>query len=122
MYLVSECVVGQMNNWLPISDFANLEELCLSVWDADEPSSYLLMRSVASSCLRRVIIGIETETVRWSSFDESLASLAKRHQTCRNLVLQISTKADPERVQSFLPQAAALAGVLEVGSSKRSCD
>ena len=110
-----------MNNWLPISDFANLEELRLSVWGTDEPISNLLLQSVTSSCLRRVIIGIETETVPWSSFDECLAGLAKRHKTCRNPVLQISTKADPERVRSFLPQAA-LAGVLEVVFSERPYD
>jgi hypothetical protein len=37
-------------------------------------------------------------------------------EDCRDLVLQISTKADPENVRGMLPQAAR-AGASEVGSS-----
>jgi hypothetical protein len=57
---VGECVVGEMTNWTLISDFENLEELRIGVWSADQPLPSLLLRSVTSSCLRRVII-IEVE-------------------------------------------------------------
>jgi hypothetical protein len=46
--------------------------------------------------------------------DENLVNLVKGHENCRDLVLQILTKVNPEKVRSLLPQAAQ-AGVLEVG-------
>ena len=116
--------MGQVAHWSPISVFANLEELRISVWNADEPLSqhtHLLLRSVTSSCLQRVIIEVrkqEAGSVRWPSLDENLANLIKRHKGCRNLALQISTTADPEKIRALLPQAE-LAGVLEVGFIKR---
>jgi hypothetical protein len=109
-----------MINWPPIPNFSNLEELRFSMWGADGPSPHLLMRSVVSPCLRRVILEIGTEIVRRPPF-ESLADLARRHKTCRNLVFQISTKADPEKVRGMLPQAVQ-AGIVEVGLSERPYD
>jgi hypothetical protein len=102
-----------MISWPPISDFANLEELHIDVQGADELLPHVLLRSVVPPCLRRVIIGVGTETARWAFLDsENLANLVKGHKSYRELVLQISAKADPEKVRGLLPQAAQ-AGVLE---------
>jgi hypothetical protein len=117
---VCEYLAGYPTDWPPISDFANLEELHIGVSGTDEILSkhtHSLLQSVTSSRLRRVIIGIrkqEIAAVRWTSLDENLASLIKRHKGYRNLALQISTKADPEKIRVFLPQAAQT-GVLKVG-------
>jgi hypothetical protein len=91
-----------MTNWSPISDFANLEELCVGVQGFDESLSRPLLRSVKSSCLQQVILGVETGGIRWPSLDENLANLVKRHEGCRDLILRISTKADPEKVRGFI--------------------
>ena len=93
---------------------ANLEELRIGVRGFDEFVSHPFSPSVKSSRLRRVIVEVETGAVRWPSLDENLVSLVKRHEGCRDLVLRISTKADPEKVRSMLPKAAQ-AGALEAG-------
>jgi hypothetical protein len=111
--------VGQVVNWVPIPDFKNLEELRIHVWSTEQPLPHLLLRSVTSPCLRRVIIvKEETGDTHWPALDEDLASLVKRHRVYRNLVLQLSTKADPERIDGLLPKTVQ-EGVLEVGVSKR---
>ena len=53
-----------------------------------------------------MIVEVEIGTVRWPSLDENLAKLVKKYEGCRDLVLRISTKADPEKVRGMLPQAA----------------
>ena len=108
-----------MTNWTPISDFANLEELRIYVWDADQSLSHLLLQSVTSPCLRRVLLEVEIGNILWPFLDEGLVDLVRRHKACRNFALQTSTKADPEEVRSLLPRAAQEGG-LEVGFSKRS--
>jgi hypothetical protein len=57
-----------------------------------------------------MIIKVGTETTRWAFPDENLANLVKRRTSRRDIVLQISTKAD----RGFLPQAAQAGGVSEV--------
>ena len=113
-----KCAVGQMNNWPSISDTANLEKLRIGVQGFDKSLSHPLLRLIKPSCLRRVIPGVETGAVRRPSLDENLASLVRREEDCRDLVLQISTKAYPEKVRGLLPQKAQ-AGVLGVGFIKR---
>jgi hypothetical protein len=111
--------VGQVVNWVPISDFKNLEELRIHVWSTEQPLPHLLLRSVTSSGLRRVIIvKEETGDTHWLALGEDLVNLAKRQKVGRNLVLQLSTKAGPERIRGMLPWTVQ-EGVLEVGVSKR---
>jgi hypothetical protein len=106
----------------PGSGFANLEELrIVGVQSADEPLLHLPLGSVALPCLQRAITEVGTETVRWAFLDENLANLVKRHEGCRDLVLQNSTKADPGEVRGLLPQAAQ-AGVLGVQAPRIFCE
>jgi hypothetical protein len=110
--------MDQVTDWPPVSGLANLEELHITVQGYDESLSHPLPRSVKSSCLGRVILEVEIGAVRQPSLNENLVSLVKRHEGCRDLVLQISMKADPEKVRGSLPQVAQ-AGVSEVGLIKR---
>lgn len=118
------CIVNQpIDQPLPIN-FANLEELYVDVWAPRDPLTQhirLLLRSVTSPCLRRVIVELcdkEIRYIRRSRLDDALANLIERHRAYGNLALQISTKADPERVRQSLPRVAQ-EGVLEVKHSER---
>jgi hypothetical protein len=117
-------LVGRPTDLPHLSDFANLEELRIRIRGADEPlpqHAHSILPLVTSSCLRRVTLEVreqEIGAVQWPSLDENLANLVKRHKSCGNLALQISTKADPEKVRSLLPQATKT-GILEVGFSER---
>ena len=110
MRALCKCPMGQMTNWPSISDFANLEKLHIGLQGFDQSLSHPLLRSVKSSCLRRVIPGVETGAVRWSSLDENLAGLVKREEYCRDLVLQISTTEG-----SWLASASSTGGRIRNG-------
>jgi hypothetical protein len=120
---VCNSVVNQPIN-LSLVDFANLEELHVSVWITDNhliPHAHPVLRSVTSPCLQRVIVELRergTSLIQWSSLDETLVGLIERHKTYGNLELWISTGTDPERVRQHLPRVAQ-EGVLEVGPRKR---
>ena len=60
----------------------------------------------------------EIEYVQWSSLDENLVHLVKRHKGNGNLELQISTTGDPEKIHGLLPRATQ-EGALEVYFSER---
>lgn len=56
--------------------------------------------------------------IQWLPLDWSLVDLIERQEAYGNLVLQISTTTNPERIRELLPQATQK-GVLEVRFSER---
>lgn len=89
--------------------------------DLEPRSPQPFLGSVVSASLRRVIIevrGRDMEFVQWTSLDENLVDLVERHKAYGNLVPQISTIVDPEKIRGLLPRAAQ-EGVLEVRLSER---
>lgn len=55
---------------------------------------------------------------QWGPLDWNLVHLVERHKDYGNIVLQISTTANPKRVCRLLPRTM-MAGVLEVRFSER---
>ena len=116
--------MNQPIDWPLLVDFTNLEELHVSVWITDNHlinHAHPVLRSVTSPCLQRVIVELRERgisLIQWSSLDETLVNLIKRHKTYGNLELRISTKTDPPRIRQYLPRVTQ-EGVLEVCPVKR---
>ena len=109
-----ERIANQMIDWPTLFDFAHLEKLYINA-KLDNPSPQSarpFLWSVASPCLRRVILeargSITGGAFDWPSIDESLVDLVERHKARGNVTLQIqiSTTEDPEKVRELLPRAA----------------
>ena len=109
-------------DWPNRFNFANLEEVRICAPNDDPPLClHTLLHMVTSPCLQRVIVEVretEVQYIQWPPLDETLVDLVERHGHYGNLVLQISTTADPEEVSGLLPRAAQK-GVLEVRCIER---
>ena len=115
-----KCLEDTWTGWPP-ADFPNLEELrvrlSLGVIGAEQ---HLLLGSITSPNLQRMIIEIEDEALRCSipDLDEGLTNLVRRYNSHRHLAFQISTRQHPERILRLLPRVAQQ-GVWEVCHSVR---
>lgn len=109
--------------WPDRFDFPNLEELRINaLTDVPGPqSTQSFLQSLLTPCLRRVTVEVLEKNVthvQWSSLDANLVNLVERHRAYGNILLQISTTADPDKILGMLPRAAQ-EGVMEVRFSER---